>query len=350
MVTIEAAMWHHGDMPSVSPAFDLFVGEWFSGSPMIEVQTSGSTGAPKRIDISKQAMRQSARLTCSELGLKEGDRALLCMPLQYIGAKMMVVRAIEAGLDLVVSEPCSHPMREVEGRIDFAAMTPFQAYHSLESFEERRRLEAVRSLLIGGGAIDARLERQLASFPHAVYSTYGMTETVSHIALRRLNGPNASAFYRPFDGVRLSLSPHGTLVIDAPGITDGPVVTRDLARINPDGSFGILGRSDNVINSGGIKLHAEHIERKLECVMPCGFAVTSAPDPQFGEALVLLTECALCDEMLARIKSMLTRYELPRRIQTVSTLPRTGNGKIDRAACRRIAGKALAQAAADGMK
>ena len=241
-----------------------FLAEWHDPSPFLEVQTSGSTGTPKRMRVRKDRMLNSARLTCDYLGLKKGDKALLCMPLRYIAGKMMVVRSLYAGLDLEVREPSGHPLADWgDTPLRFAAMIPLQVYNTLRVPEERKRLEQTDILIIGGGAIDAALEQEIRQMPNTVYSTYGMTETLSHVALRRLNGPEASPYYHPFPSVTLSLSPDNTLVIDAPLVCDERLVTNDVARLLPDGSFAIIGRKDNIINSGGIKIQIEEVEERL---------------------------------------------------------------------------------------
>ena len=225
----------------------LFLNEWFNDSPVITVHTSGSTGTPKELIVRKDQMMQSARLTCEFLNLKQGESALLCMNLRYIGAMMLVVRALVAGLDLIVRPASGHPLSDVKQPLRFAAMVPLQVYNTLRTPEEKERLKQTEILIIGGGAIDEALETKIKSLPGAVYSTYGMTETLSHIALRRLNGTAASERYYPFSSVNLSLSPENTLVIDAPLVCDGVLQTNDIARIYPDKGFIILGQETNEI-------------------------------------------------------------------------------------------------------
>ena len=172
---------------------DDFLTEWNSASPLIELKTSGSTGKPKIMVVEKRRMEASARITCQFLGLKEGDTALLCMPLDYIAGKMVVVRSLTCGLRLVEVEPSGHPLRELNSAPTFAAMVPLQVCNSLQDEKEAQLLRDIKQLIIGGGAIDAALESQLRTFPNAVWSTYGMTETLSHIARRRINGKEASS-------------------------------------------------------------------------------------------------------------------------------------------------------------
>lgn len=314
-----------------------FLDEWFSESPTVQVQTSGSTGVPKVMQVEKVRMEASARMTCSFLGLKAGDRALLCMPLKYIGAKMVVVRSILWGLDLYCVQASSHPLRTLGFAPDFLAMTPAQVYSSLESEDEAALLEATGHNIIGGGAIDARLGERLRSFPNHVWSTYGMTETLSHIALRRLNGPEASDWYSPFEGVALRLTEEGALAIHAPAVCAEELITNDIAELHEDGRFRILGRKDNVINSGGVKIQIEAVEAQLLPLMPCAFQITAAPDAHYGEVVVMLVEGEKGEDAFEAAFASLHAYSRPKHVFFVSELPRTGSGKPDRATAREIA-------------
>ena len=316
-----------------------FLDEWFSESPTVQVQTSGSTGVPKVMHVEKVRMEASARMTCSFLGLKAGDRALLCMPLKYIGAKMVVVRSIVWGLDLYCVQASSHPLRTLGFAPDFLAMTPAQVYSSLENEDEAALLEATGHNIIGGGAIDARLGARLRTFPNHVWSTYGMTETLSHIALRRLNGPDASDWYSPFEGVALRLTEDGALAIHAPSVCAEEIVTNDIAELHEDGKFRILGRRDNVINSGGVKIQIEAVESQLLPLMPCAFQISAAPDAQYGEVVVLLAEGEGKADELKPLFASLHAYSRPKHVFFVPELPRTGSGKPDRANARVLAKK-----------
>ena len=316
----------------------LFLNEWFNDSPVIIVHTSGSTGTPKELIVRKDQMMQSARLTCEFLDLKKGETALLCMNLRYIGAMMVVVRSLVAGLNLIVRPASGHPLADIKEPLRFVAMVPLQVYNTLQVPEEKERLKQTDILIIGGGAIDEALEAEIKHLPTAVYSTYGMTETLSHIALRRLNGTLASEHYYPFSSVKLSLSVENTLIIDAPLVCDEILQTNDIARIHPDGSFSILGRKDNVINSGGIKIQAEEIEKKLRLLIPIPFVITSVPDKRLGQAVVLLLAGQPdIQEMEKGIQAILEPYYRPKYIRMVNHIPRTENGKINRAECRILA-------------
>lgn len=207
-----------------------FLADWFSDSPFMTVHTSGSTGTPKVLTVRKEQMMQSARMTCEFLNLHTGDTALLCMPLQYIAGKMMVVRALVAGLNLNICSTLPGIFGCVTVPLRFVAMVPLQVFNTLQVLREKERLCHTDILIIGGGAIDAALENEIRLLPGEIYSTYGMTETLSHIALRRLNGSSASPYYRPFSSVELSLSPENTLVIKAPLVCDDILFTNDVAQ------------------------------------------------------------------------------------------------------------------------
>ena len=217
-------------------------------------------------------------------------------------------------------------------------MVPLQVWNSLQVPEERERLMQIRQLIIGGGAIDEALERELKDFPNAVWSTYGMTETLSHIALRRLNGPERSDWYSPLEGVSVSVNADGCLVINAPAVHEGPLVTNDLAEI--DGNrFRILGRKDNVICSGGIKIQIEEVEALLRPHLSMPFMITKIPDTRLGQQMVLLTEDADRRKIEAVCRQVLPRYRQPRQVIYTEKLPLTETGKPARAAAERLAEK-----------
>ena len=318
-----------------------FLSEWNNDSDRVLVHTSGSTGKPKLMMVEKKRMLNSARITCDFLGLKPGDSALLCMSLDYIAGKMVVVRSIERHLHLISVPPSGHPLKDVNKEITFAAMVPMQVYNTLQVPEERERLCHIRHLIIGGGAIDAALEKELKSFPGniAIWSTYGMTETLSHIALRRLNGPEASDWYTPFESIQIRLSKENTLVIYAPEICEKELVTNDIAEINGQNQFRILGRKDNTINTGGVKVQIEQVEAALKEHLSVPFLITSAPDEKFGEIIVLLAEGQLPDDIEQTCTHQLPPYWRPKRFVPVFKLPLTETGKPDRAIAKLLAQK-----------
>ena len=341
-----------------------FLSEWNNGSDRVLVHTSGSTGKPKPMMVEKKRMLNSARITCDFLGLKPGDSALLCMSLDYIAGKMVVVRSIERHLHLISVSPSGHPLKnidlkdvngkDVNGEITFAAMVPMQVYNTLQVPEERERLTHIRHLIIGGGAIDAALEQELRSLPGniAIWSTYGMTETLSHIALRRINGAEASEWYQPFDSVKISQTEEGCLVIDAPLVCAETLVTNDIVEIESyiynkveKLRFRIKGRKDNVICSGGIKIQIEEVEALLKPHLEKPFMIAKKKDEKFGEIAVLLTEDEDLKKVEATIRRLLSgksddsdnsseskshKYWIPREFRYVEHLPLTETGKPKR--------------------
>lgn len=341
-----------------------FLSEWNNDSDRVLVHTSGSTGKPKPMMVEKKRMLNSARITCDFLGLKPGDSALLCMSLDYIAGKMVVVRSIERHLHLISVSPSGHPLKDIDlkdvngkdvnGEITFAAMVPMQVYNTLQVPEERERLTHIRHLIIGGGAIDASLEKELQALPGniAIWSTYGMTETLSHIALRRINGAEASEWYQPFDSVKISQTEEGCLVIDAPLVCAETLVTNDIVEIESyiyneveKLRFRIKGRKDNVICSGGIKIQIEEVEALLKPHLEKPFMIAKKKDEKFGEIAVLLTEDENLKKVEATIRRLLSgksddsnksseskshKYWIPREYLHVDHLPLTETGKPKR--------------------
>lgn len=317
---------------------EQFKEEWKQPSPTLTVHTSGSTGKPKEMQVEKIKMWDSALTTIQALGLQEGNTALLCMPLKYIAGQMVVVRSLAGSLQLIPVAPTSHPYAHLHEAPDFAALTPMQVYESLKVPHERALLRRTLCLIIGGGVISPQLEAALRTFPNPIYNTYGMTETLSHIALRRVNGAMATDAYSPLPGVEVSLSDEGTLCIYAPHVNENRLETNDLAEILSNGTFRILGRRDNVICSGGIKLHIEEIEQKL-AQLSVRTQVTALPDASLGEAVTLL--CEGSEEMLPEIdkacRALLHAYEVPRHYLFTEKLPLTETGKAARAEARKLA-------------
>ena len=341
-----------------------FFSEWNNDSDRVLVHTSGSTGKPKPMMVEKKRMLNSARITCDFLGLKPGDSALLCMSLDYIAGKMVVVRSIERHLHLISVSPSGHPLKDIDlkdangkdvnGEITFAAMVPMQVYNTLQVPEERERLTHIRHLIIGGGAIDASLEKELQALPGniAIWSTYGMTETLSHIALRRINGAEASEWYQPFDSVKIGQTEEGCLVIDAPQVCAETLVTNDIVEIESyiynkveKLRFRIKGRKDNVICSGGIKIQIEEVEALLKPHLEKPFMLAKKKDEKFGEIAVLLTEDEDLKKVEATIRRLLSgksddsnksseskshKYWIPREYLHVDHLPLTETGKPKR--------------------
>ena len=313
-----------------------FVIDWLSENKMVTVQTSGSTGTPKKIRVQKKYMEASARMTLDFFDLKPGDKALLCLPITTIAAKMMVVRAFTGKLDLYCIEPKLYPYSKWTPELDFAAMTPAQADKLLETREGIFFLNRIKKLLLGGSALSLPLDKKLQKLKTTeVWHSYGMTETLSHVALRKVNEPNKTTGFCALPGVSLSQNSDGSLRITAPHLGISDLKTHDVAEFLPDGSFRISGRTDNVINSGGVKLFPEKIEQKLSPYISKPFYIGKQPDHQLGERPLLLIESKPWPEkqmlqLRKQIKEILEKYEIPRKVIFIEKFPRTVSGKIIR--------------------
>ncbi len=313
-----------------------FIRDWIDPARSVfEQWSSGTTGTPKPYRLRRKAMVRSARNTLERFGLRGGDRVLLCLPVRYIAGKMMAVRALVGGLDLVAVEPSGRPLSSLSGPVSFGAMVPLQVHETLDHGDN---LDALEILLIGGGRIDPLLRDRLSRLERPLlYESFGMTETCTHVALRRINGTGAGNLFMPMKGVSLSQDRRGCLVIRAEGITGGPIYTNDLVEMDQDGvGFEWLGRADHVISTGGIKIIPELLEQKIRACIGRECLVLPLPDARLGESLLLVVESKDPDppevEWLRSIRESLPGYEIPRRILTVPEIPRNSSFKPDRKA------------------
>lgn len=323
------------DIPDWEREIWKFFMEWFDPEEYIEVMTSGSTGKPKIIKLSKKHIRASAQLTLDFFDLKHGDTALLCLPVKYIAGKMMIVRALTGRLNLFFTEPSLTPDLNKFQSMRFAAMVPLQVAGITDSGNGLLKLEKTDTLIIGGSFLDKSLEEKLKTAGNNIWQTYGMTETLSHIALRRLNGPEASDWYSPMPGIELKKDKQGCLVITAPHIGVQDLVTNDLVAFDDKGFFKITGRLDNVIISGGVKLFPEEIEQKLSGLVEKEFFMAGIPDEKLGEKLALFIEKDAVEQSVEnalwqQVKNSLSGYEVPKKIIFLKTFEHNNQGKIRR--------------------
>jgi Acyl-CoA synthetases (AMP-forming)/AMP-acid ligases II len=304
-----------------------FVLDWISNKPTLEVFTSGSTGKPKRIELNKEHMVNSALATGEYFQLKPKQSALLCLPCSGIAGKMMLVRAMVLGLHLDEVEPSSNPLHHNKKLYDFVAMVPLQVEQSLQE------LDRVGTLIIGGAPVNDKLRAVLESSSTQVYETYGMTETITHVAAKEI-APKPKPYFESLPHVTLSTDNRGCLVIDSPKVANEKVMTNDIVKLEGTNQFKWLGRYDSIINSGGIKLMPESIEAKLVPLMPSRFFVAGIPDEVLGEKLILVIEGhpLPTDEILQKIKSQasISKYEVPKDIYFVKSFVETATQKIHR--------------------
>ncbi|WP_137905679.1 AMP-binding protein [Chryseobacterium sp. 2VB] len=306
-----------------------FLEEWFSQKTGVNVQTSGSTGVPKIFEIETKKMVNSAVMTCNFLGLKEGDTALLCLPVEYISGKMMVVRSIERKLQLKVTDPSLKPLENLNEEVDFCAMTPLQVENSLE------KLHLIKNLIIGGAAVSESLKNKIRhmnlSSSNRIFETYGMSETLSHIGLKQLM-PEQEEYFTVFENVAISLDDRGCLKIFAPNVNAEELQTNDLVEIKNEKQFKFLGRIDNVINSGGAKIFPEALEALVKKELPNEVIFAGLPDESLGQKLILIIEGNESDEVKRKVSEIPfeKKFHRPKDIIFIREIPRTPNGKVNR--------------------
>ena len=304
-----------------------FITDWYSTSDVIQANTSGSTGLAKTISLEKSKMIISAKKTLSFLGLKKGDTALLCLPISTIAGKMMLVRAIVGELNLVIGPIDSNPLQQILQRIDFVAMVPLQFQNSIENNSEK--LKAIKAIIVGGGPISSKMENQAITNNVKAFQTYGMTETVSHVALREI-GNKKDLRYHALEGISFS-EQNEQLIINYPEIGIVDLHTADLVTLSNSTSFEWIGRADFIINVGGIKLNPEEIEAVLSEYISVPFIISSIKDDKLGEKVILLIEgndSVVLDEIALLEK--LTKFAIPNSIYNIPIFSRTESGKINR--------------------
>lgn len=321
-------------LPDWEQAFYQFLQNWLNEEATVTVHTSGSTGTPKAIQLGKQEMLNSARTTLDYLQLQAGDKALLSLSANYIAGKMMIVRALLGELDLWVTPLHGEPLLEFSGgRIDFTAWVPMQMIQALEA-GKKEQVQQIGTIILGGSPVDDVLREELKSFPNNIYETFGMTETISHIAMRKLSqGAEQSYFETVDDNIILGQDDRDCLVIIAPHVSAKPVITNDVVEIVDDRRFNWIGRFDNVVNSGGIKLFPELLEDKIRPLLNERFFLAGVPDTELGQKLIMIveTEETLNEASLKeQLRNTLTRYEIPKAYYSSPQLEETATGKLNR--------------------
>ncbi|MGK4566612.1 AMP-binding protein [Flavobacterium sp. 3HN19-14] len=296
-----------------------FILDWFDNNDFIEMHSSGSTGLPKLIRVEKQAMVNSAIATGDFFGLSAGNKVLNCLPVKYVAGKMMFVRGFILGLDMDFVAPSSHPLKNNETVYDFTAMVPLQAQNSISE------LHNVKKMIVGGAKISATLEKELLSLPTQSFETYGMTETVSHIAAKKVG----DEFFTVLPNVSVTTDERNCLVINAPNISEELIVTNDIVELVSDTEFIWSGRIDNIINSGGIKSSSEQIEAKLAKLIDRRYFVAGIADADLGEKLVLVIE-GESYTLPENLFESLDKYEKPKDVIFIPRFKETGNGKVIR--------------------
>ena len=315
---------------SISDEVHHFLIDWFNDKSFVEVKTSGSTGVPKVIQLQKGHMVNSAIATGSFFNLLEKTSALLCMSVNYIAGKMMLVRALILGWHIDVVDAVSNPLKKIDKEYDFSAMVPMQLHNSLDDISK------IKKIIVGGGVVSTELLEKIQNVQVEIFATYGMTETITHIAVKKLNNYHSGLVeesnYQILPNVSISKDKRGCLVIEASKISNDVIVTNDLIDISSDNSFKWLGRFDTVINSGGIKLIPEQIEEKLSEIIVNRFFVAGVKDALLGEKLILLIEGVKNSVILNKVKNLdsLSKFEIPKEIYFLEKFIETPTQKIQR--------------------
>ncbi|NHN27540.1 AMP-binding protein [Flavobacterium jejuense] len=296
-----------------------FLLEWLDDDLYIEVETSGTTGKPKLIRLEKQAMIQSALATGDYFNLEPGNKALLCLSAKYIAGKMMLVRAMILGLELDISTVDSNPLAFNDNKYDFAAMVPLQVENSLD------KIKNTEKIIIGGAPVSKTLIEKLTKRKVNAFETYGMTETITHVAVKKIGTDS----FKTLPHINLSKDDRDCLVIHAPKILTEDVITNDVVNLVSEHEFQWLGRIDSVVNSGGVKLFPEQIETKLQDFITDRFFIASESDEKLGQKLILVIESKE-KEIAKNIFNHLEKFEKPRSIYFVTKFVDTKTGKLNR--------------------
>lgn len=312
--------------------------EWHAGQLVFELQTSGSTGTPKKIHVHRSQMEASAQMTLTALNLNKNETALVCLDSRYIAGRMMLVRSWVGGLNMVAVEPSANPFETLTSEeIDFVALVPYQVKTILNS-PEKKWFNQIKHVIVGGAPLDEVTKQLLQPFQAQFYETFGMTETLSHIALKKINGPRRSDYFRILPGVRISQDERACLCIKAPHLPT-EIITNDVVEMRSLEEFIWLGRVDNVINSGGIKIFPESTERKIELIfsdlrLTNRYFIAGLPDEKWGQKVALVIEGelpkAITDTLEAELKKRLSKFEIPRSIEFIARFAETATGKVNR--------------------
>lgn len=322
-----------------------FIRDWLSGKEVFDLQTSGSTGVPKVITVSRAQMTYSALASAEALNLLPGYSALVCLNTKYIAGIMMMVRSLVTGMKMMIIEPSSNPLETLSAsdNFDFTAWVPLQMEKVLDCLPENEvLLNKFKCIIVGGAPVSASLQSKINNITVPVYLTYGMTETLSHIALQKLNGQGANDYFQALDEVKLSLDSRGCLAVKSPVTLNETVVTNDLVELIDGNKFRFLGRVDNVINSGGVKVFSEKVEALVDVAFQIlglrrRFFISGLPNVKLGQQVTLFIEGKTFPEeektlLFTTLKNSLSSYETPKEIKFVDTFKETATGKVNRKA------------------
>jgi O-succinylbenzoic acid--CoA ligase len=318
-------------------SIENFLAEWESYSPIVSVSTSGSTGTPKTIQFNKKQAESSAKYTGRFFDFKAGDSVLLNLSPNFVAGKLMLVRALTHQMKIVVAPLNSNPLlnlKDFPHKIKLAAFVPHQVEEILSHDNSKRLFNAIENVIIGGASISESLEKKIAQQKAKSFATFGMTETLTHFALRPVDGK--TDFYTCLPGITISQDERNCLIVEKNEILSDPLFTNDIIELIDETHFRWKGRFDNVINSGGVKIIPEVDEKIIESLFGNKrFYITSRSHEKFGEEVVLVLEIESLDstlekEYLEKMERMLPKYHAPRSVIFQSKFDETANGKIRR--------------------
>lgn len=324
-----------------------FCRAWLSGQSTFVLHTSGSTGTPKPIVLNRRQLKASAHLTGKTFGLQPGDRALVCLNVDYVAGVMMLVRGLELGMEMLVIEPSSNPIPLPESEancVDFAAFVPLQMDSMLNKPEQTLPvLNRMKAMLVGGAAVDRSLAERIQAIEAPVFSTYGMTETVSHIAIRRINGPERTELFQALEGVEIGVDERNCLTIKAAATDFKLIQTNDIVELIDHRRFRLVGRADSIINSGGVKIQPERIEAVIADFLAneqesTRFFIAGLPDSKLGQQVALFVESQTdwpknrVEAIKIAIRQELGAFYVPKRFLYTTAFGETPTGKTDRKA------------------
>ena len=328
MKTIEIT--HINSSDATIDKLNSFINEWHSNNEYIFAKSSGSTGVPKEIKLKKEYLRASAQMTGAFFNYRPHQTILLSLSIETIGGKMIVIRALSHNMHLIVVEPNKNPLTHINTHIDFVSLVPYQLNFILS--DTPSKLELISTVLLGGAPISYQLTQKIQALNTDFFESFGLTETMSHIALKNLKSGNT--YFTTLEGVNVSKNTNNQLIISAEQLGIKELQTTDEINIISPTSFEWIGRTDFAINSGGFKFHPELIEKKLDPYIQVPFFIHKQPDINLGEKIICCIEGIFDNQKLNTLKdlfnSKLDRYEIPKEIYFIQSFTYTNSNKINR--------------------
>ncbi len=328
MKTIEIT--HINSSDATIDKLNSFINEWYSHNEFISAKSSGSTGKPKEIKLKKEYLTSSARMTGAFFNYRPHQTILLSLSIDTIGGKMIVIRALIHNMHIIVIEPGKNPLSHINTYIDFVSLVPYQLKHIIS--DTPSKLNLISTILLGGAPVSYELKQKIQTLNPEFFESFGMTETMSHIALKNLKSGNT--YFTTLEGINISINTNHQLIINAEKLGIKELQTTDEINIISPTSFEWIGRTDFAINSGGFKFHPELIEKKIEPDIQLPFFIHKEPDVNLGERIICCIEGRfdnnICNDLNYIFINKLDRYEIPKEIYFIKSFTYTNSNKINR--------------------